>query len=49
MNKSSWEITWKNGKAGLVDIEGEEIVPCHYDKILDYDDDGYVRLIKDKV
>lgn len=49
MNKSSWEITWKNGKAGLVDVEGEEIVPCHYDKILDYDDDGYVRLIKDKV
>lgn len=35
----------QSGKAGLVDAEGREVVPCIYDKILDYDNDGYIRLL----
>ena len=47
MNKSGYIII-KEGphKVGLRDDEGREIVPCRYDDILDYDDDGYIRIIK---
>lgn len=46
MNKSGFVITYKDNKVGLRDQEGREVVPCLYDRILDFDDDGYVRLLK---
>lgn len=50
MKRSGFVIV-KQGKhqVGLQDKDGHEILPCVYDKILDYDDDGYVRFIKDGV
>ena len=44
MNKSGFIIVTENGLYGLEDSEGHRVVPCEYDKILDYDDDGYIRL-----
>ncbi len=50
MNKSGFVIVDKGLHAvGLNDPNGQEVLPCIYDKILDYDDDGYVRFIKDGV
>ncbi len=50
MNRSGFVIVDKGLHAiGLNDKEGNEILPCVYDKILDYDDDGYIRFIKDGV
>ncbi len=50
MNKSGFVIVDKGLHAvGLNDKEGNEVLPCVYDKILDYDDDGYIRFIKDGV
>ena len=49
MNKSGFIIVTENGLYGLEDSEGHRVVPCEYDKILDYDDDGYIRLLKDDV
>lgn len=47
MNKSDFEIISNdNGLYGLSNHAGNIVVPCTYDKILDYDDDGYIRLIK---
>ena len=50
MDKSGFIII-KLGQhqVGLQDKNGKEILPCVYDKILDYDEDGYVRFIKDGV
>ena len=49
MNKSGFVIIEENGLYGLEDSEGRKVVPCKYDKILDYDDDGYIRLLKGEV
>ncbi len=50
MNKSGFVIVDTGLHAvGLNDKDGKEVLPCVYDKILDYDDDGYVRFIKDGV
>ncbi len=49
MNKSGYVIVIENGLYGLEDAEGQKVVPCEYDKILDYDDDGYIRLLKGDV
>lgn len=49
MNKSGFVITYEDDKVGLRDGDGREVVPCLYDRILDYDDDGYVRLLKGDV
>lgn len=50
MNKSGYIIVYdETGKAGLKDNEGKTIVACMYDKILDYDDDGYIRVLSGKV
>ncbi len=49
MNKSGYVIVIENGLYGLEDAEGRKVVPCEYDKILDYDDDGYIRLLKGDV
>ncbi len=49
MNKSGFVIVTENGLYGLQDANGREVVPCEYDKILDYDDDGYIRLLKGEV
>ncbi len=49
MNKSGFVIVTENGLYGLQDTNGREVVPCEYDKILDYDDDGYIRLLKGEV
>ncbi len=48
MNKSGYIIV-KEGddKVGLRDQNDNEILPCVYDDILDYDDDGYIRFKKD--
>lgn len=47
MNKSDFEIiSDDNDSYGLSNHAGNIVVPCTYDKILDYDDDGYIRLIK---
>ena len=50
MNKSGFIIV-KQGQnqVGLKDQNGNEVLPCVYDKILDYDEDGYIRFIKDDV
>ncbi len=34
---------------GLNDKDGNELLPCIYDEIPDYDDDGYVRFIKNGI
>ena len=49
MNKSGLVIVKENGLYGLEDDKGQSVVPCEYDKILDYDDDGYIRLLKGEV
>ncbi len=49
MNKSGFVIVIENGLYGLEDANGQKVVPCEYDKILDYDDDGYIRLLKGEV
>jgi O-acetyl-ADP-ribose deacetylase (regulator of RNase III) len=49
MNKSGFVIVTENGLYGLEDAKGQRVVPCEYDKILDYDDDGYIRLLKGDV
>ena len=50
MNKSEFIII-NNGEhlVGLQDKNGLEILPCIYDKIPDYDDDGYIRFIKNGI
>lgn len=49
MNKSDFIIVYKGKFVGLTTQSGEEVLPCDYDKIPDYDDDGYIRFIKDGV
>lgn len=50
MNKSEYIIVNQGEHAvGLQDKDGREILPCIYDEILDYDDDGYIRFIKDGI
>ena len=49
MNKSGFVIVTENGLYGLEDANGHKIIPYEYDKILDYDDDGYIRLLKGDV
>lgn len=50
MNKSGYGIVYdESGKAGLKDKNGRLVVDCQYDKILDYDDDGYIRVLKDNI
>ena len=45
MNKTRFVIVYNDaGQAGLQDENGQLVVPCQYDKILDYDDDGYIRM-----
>ena len=44
MNKSGFIIVTENGLYALENAFGHQVVPCEYDKILDYDDDGYIRL-----
>lgn len=46
MNKSGFVVITEDGLYGLADSTGRKVVPCEYDEILDYDDDGYIRLIK---
>ncbi len=47
MNKSGFVIVDKGAHSvGINDKDGREVLPCVYDKVLDYDDDGYVRFIK---
>lgn len=50
MNKTGFVIVYNDGgQAGLQDEHGKLVVPCLYDKILDYDDDGYIRVLKGDV
>lgn len=49
MNRSGFEIVCQDGKYGLLDDNGNLVVPRIYDKILDYDDDGYIRVLKGEV
>ncbi len=49
MKRSGYEIIEEGGRFGLADSNGKTVVPCVYDKILDYDDDGYIRLLKGEV
>ena len=49
MNKSDFIIVYDGDYAGLQTKSGRVVLPCEYDDILDYDDDGYVRFIKDKI
>lgn len=50
MNKSGLTIfETPLGKAGLKDQHGTIVLAPEYDKILDYDDDGYIRVLKGKV
>ena len=47
MLKSGFKIVWDQGRCGLVDAQDRVVLPCAYDKILDYDADGYVRFLLD--
>ncbi len=50
MNKSGYIIMSEGThKVGLQAADGRVILPCIYDKILDYDDDGYIRVLKGEV
>ena len=50
MNKTGFVIVYNDaGQAGLQDENGLLVVPCQYDKSLDYDDDGYIRVLKGDV
>lgn len=50
MNRSGYKIVSEGAhKVGLQDAKGREVLPCVYDKILDYDDDGYIRVLKGDV
>ncbi len=49
MKRSGYEIIEEGGRFGLADSNGKTVVPCVYDKIPDYDDDGYIRLLKGEV
>ena len=49
MKKSDFIIVEKDGLYGLDDKDGRGVIACEYDKILDYDDDGYIRLIRDGI
>ncbi len=49
MNKSGFTIIKEGELYGLVDENLKVVVPCEYDNILDYDDDGYIRLLKGNV
>lgn len=50
MNKSGYIIVYdQTGKAGLNDKDGKPVVACMYDKILDYDDDGYIRVLSGNI
>lgn len=47
MNKSDFVIVDKGPhRVGLQTSGGKSVLSCVYDKILDYDDDGYVRFIR---
>lgn len=50
MNKSGLVIYYNaEGKAGLRDGEGNVVLAPEYDKILDFDDDGYIRVLRGEV
>ncbi len=50
MNRSGFVIASEGEhREGLRDAEGREVLPCVYDKILDFDDDGYIRVLRDGV
>ncbi|ASB49252.1 WG repeat-containing protein [Alkalitalea saponilacus] len=58
LNQSSqqWERTWEmkpgifrvlqNGKIGIVNKEGDILVPIQYDQVYDLDREGYVRVLQ---
>lgn len=45
MKRTSYKIVSEDGKYGLKGSDGTVVAPCRYDKILDYDDDGYIRVL----
>lgn len=49
MNKTGYVIFHENGKAGLKNAQGHVVLSAEYDKILDYDDDGYIRVLKENI
>lgn len=49
MNRTGYVIFHEKGKAGLKDAQGNVVLAPEYDKILDYDDDGYIRVLKGHV
>jgi hypothetical protein len=49
MNRTGYVIFHEKGKAGLKDADGHVVLPAVYDKILDYDDDGYIRVLKGNI
>lgn len=49
MNRTGYIIVHEGDKVGLQDTSGKEILPCLFDDILDYDDDGYIRVIKEGI
>lgn len=49
MNRTGYVIFHEKGKAGLKDADDHVVLPAVYDKILDYDDDGYIRVLKGDV
>lgn len=46
LDRTSLSIFCNNGLYGLKDKDGKTIVACEYSKILDYDGDGYIRILK---
>lgn len=49
LTKSKLKIIEKDGLFGLANASAEIVVPCIYNKILDYDADGYIRVLKGDV
>lgn len=47
--KSTLTIASEGKFYGLKNTEGAWVIPCKYDQILDFDGDGYIRVLKDNV
>lgn len=45
MNRTGYVIFHEKGKTWLKGTDGSIVLPAVYDKILDYDDDGYIRVL----
>jgi hypothetical protein len=46
--KSGYFRVIKNGKAGVINSNGEILIPCEFDQVYDLTDDNYVKVLKNR-